>query len=344
MTIRGQPPKSAEHNEPNNTEESRGSGGTGIAWPSVMPMNIPFALAILVCSSPAAIALGRLVRPEEQRNSDRIFVAALRRYYRVGKDDQTRYFSLISLARIGGEKNREFLLQALEHGSGSLERPWAALALGCAVFRDRTQRRVTTDHAAISAAIHTAFRRATTPYAKGAIAVSLGLCGYTPAAESLLEQLRTHGHQDELSGYLCVGLALMNYKKARDPIAALLDSSIRQPHRLRMAAVALGKLGDRRISHHLLSLLAERTPNVAKMAAVSGALVQIGDRDSITPLREMPVDRDQPALTRAFAAVALGGIADKETLPWNAKLAVDMNYRAAVETLIQSGTSILEIL
>ena len=80
------------------------------------------------------------------------------------------------------------------------------------------------------------------------------------------------------------------------------------------------------------------------MAAVSNALVQIGDRDSINPLREMLLDEGQPEMTRAFAAVALGGIADKEKLPWNAKLAVDMNYRAAVETLIQSGAGVLEIL
>ncbi len=83
---------------------------------------------------------------------------------------------------------------------------------------------------------------------------------------------------------------------------------------------------------------------VTKMAAVASALSQIGDRNSIDPLREMLLDKDLPSITRAFAAVALGGIADKEPVPWNAKIAVNMNYRAAVETLVESGAGVLEIL
>ena len=53
---------------------------------------------------------------------------------------------------------------------------------------------------------------------------------------------------------------------------------------------------------------------------------------------------DLTPLSRAFAAVALGGVADKESLPWRTKLSRDMNYRAAVETLTQSGTGVLDIL
>ena len=34
----------------------------------------------------------------------------------------------------------------------------------------------------------------------------------------------------------------------------------------------------------------------------------------------------------------------KEPVPWNAKFAENVNYRAAVETLVQSGAGILEIL
>ena len=56
------------------------------------------------------------------------------------------------------------------------------------------------------------------------------------------------------------------------------------------------------------------------------------------------VDRRDPHVRMADEAVALGGIADKEPLPWNAKIAVNMNYRAAVETLVESGAGVLEIL
>ena len=41
---------------------------------------------------------------------------------------------------------------------------------------------------------------------------------------------------------------------------------------------------------------------------------------------------------------SLGGVADKEPLPWNVKIAVGNNYRAAVETLTNQLSGILDIL
>ena len=58
----------------------------------------------------------------------------------------------------------------------------------------------------------------------------------------------------------------------------------------------------------------------------------------------MLFDTNLTPLSRAFAAVALGGVADKEKLPWNSKIAQNMNYRGAVETLTGSGTGVLDIL
>jgi acetolactate synthase regulatory subunit len=62
------------------------------------------------------------------------------------------------------------------------------------------------------------------------------------------------------------------------------------------------------------------------------------------PLKRMLFDQDLGHLPRAFAAVALGGVADKEPLPWNVKIAVGNNYRAAVETLTNQLSGILDIL
>ena len=290
----------------------------------------------------AAIALGSMVRAAEIKKADAPFSQALRRYFESGRDGQARYFSLVSLAQIGGAENRSFLLRVLATGNRGLERPWAAIALGLLAHRARIEtRRIDT---AVARRIHAAFRESRTPYARGAMAISLGLTGYRVAAPDLLKHLASHGHQDEMSGYLCVGLALMRHTAAKEQIAKLLDTSIRRPHRLRMAAIALGKLGDRRLTRRLMDMLTEGEPNLAKMAAVANALAQIGDRHSIQPLRKMLLDDKLPELTRAFAAVALGGIADKEPLPWNAKIAVNMNYRAAVETLVESGAGVLEIL
>ena len=58
----------------------------------------------------------------------------------------------------------------------------------------------------------------------------------------------------------------------------------------------------------------------------------------------MLFDQSLTDLSRAFAAVALGGVADKEPLRWNSKISVNMNYRAAVETLTNGSSGILDIL
>ena len=43
--------------------------------------------------------------------------------------------------------------------------------------------------------------------------------------------------------------------------------------------------------------------------------------------------------------MALGNVADKELLPWNAKIAIGLNYRAAPATLSDplTGSGILDI-
>ena len=58
----------------------------------------------------------------------------------------------------------------------------------------------------------------------------------------------------------------------------------------------------------------------------------------------MLFDHELADLSRAFAAVALGIVGDKEPLPWNAKVATGLNYRANVETLTGSATGILDLL
>ena len=71
-----------------------------------------------------------------------------------------------------------------------------------------------------------------------------------------------------------------------------------------------------------------------------------GDQGSITPLVAMLKNQDITDSARGFAAVALGIVADKELLPWNSKIAEDLNYRASTQTLVDSssGTGILDIL
>ena len=133
--------------------------------------------------------------------------------------------------------------------------------------------------------------------------------------------------------------------RARVPaFTDIVARSLRRPLLLSQAAIALGKLGDKRVTDLLQEMMVEGDPTLAKMSAIAAALGYIGDQRTISPLKDMLFDGRLTDITRAFAAVALGGVADKEPLPWNSKIGVDINYRAATETLTAGSNGILDIL
>ena len=279
-----------------------------------------------------------MVKPDDPDDHS----AALLDYYRTGKDRQTRYFSLMALAQIGGDANRAALLKVFDRAK-HLDRPWAAIALGVLAFH-RMDAAAATPDLTLGRALHAALKREASPENRGAIAVALGLSRHRDAGATMRELLRKHAHQDELAGYLCIGLALMNDTESIEQIDALVRTSVRRPERLKQAAIALGKLGDFRVSDTLRSLLAGQDRNVAKLSAVSTAIGFIGDRRSLSPLTDALFDEDLTELSRAFVAVSLGSIGDLNDLPWNTKISSDLNYRAAVETLTNRVSGILDIL
>ena len=109
-------------------------------------------------------------------------------------------------------------------------------------------------------------------------------------------------------------------------------------------AIALGLLGDKEVSLKLVDRLKDESNPVAVSSALSQALGFIGDRRSIDGLVTLLKNKDLKDIPRAFAAVALGLIGDKEAFPWNSKIAVNLNYRANVETLTGNSTGVLDIL
>jgi hypothetical protein len=58
----------------------------------------------------------------------------------------------------------------------------------------------------------------------------------------------------------------------------------------------------------------------------------------------MTADTELTKLARAFVAAALGGVGDADPLRWNLPLVVDCNYAAAVDTLTNGATGVLDIL
>ncbi|MCA8954538.1 MAG: HEAT repeat domain-containing protein, partial [Planctomycetes bacterium] len=289
----------------------------------------------------AALALGELSTSDA---ADAAIHEALRNYVRSGKDAQARYFAMIAMAYIGGAGQRTELLQILQRGNKSLDRPWAALALGITEFLAARRTPGKSVDSTIGEALRAQLLAAANPEARGAFAIALGLCRYRPAGDQLLGALAKHRQQDEVAGYLCIGLSLMGHRRALPAIQEVVARAMRRPELLRQAATALGKLGDRNVTASLLARLDDGDPNIAKLGALSTALGFIGDRRTLTPLLKLLTDEQRPGLSRTFAAVALGMVCDRSRLPWNAMLAANLNYRAAVETLTQSGTGVIDIL
>lgn len=286
-----------------------------------------------------ALALGVMARQEDEEYSK-----ALQDYFKKGRDYQARYFSLVSLGLIGGEKNRTFLLQTVEDGK-KLDKAWAALGLGVMNYHLREADKNAEVDSAAGALICKQLKENKNPEVLGGLCISLGLLNYKKGADDVVEVLRKNVKEDEIAGYCCLSLGLMQHKDAKAEIRTIVEDSLRRPERLKQAAIGLGLLGDQGAAEILVKFLRENT-SLAAVSAVASALGFIGDSRSIDPLTEMLFNKDLTDIARAFAAVALGIVADKEEFPWNSKIAANLNYRANTETLTDknAGTGILDIL
>lgn len=290
----------------------------------------------------AALALGQLCEPTKE---DAKYSKALLDYAAKGKDQQTRYFSIISLAFIGGNDNRNELLKLFGPARQAMEKPWIAMALGVLAYNDmKAKGPSAVPDEELGRALLKEFNEVRNPEVVAAMAVAMGLANYKAAAEDLQVMLEKKKSVEELAGYVCIGLALMGHDRAVTDIKAVVDESVRKPDLLKQAAIALGKLGDKSIVEQLEKLLTTGDANLAKLSAIATAYGYIGDKRTLDPLTKLLFDESKTELARAFAAVALGNVADKELLPWNSKIAVGLNYRAAVETLTNQVNGILDIL
>ncbi len=296
-----------------------------------------------------AMALGMMARPhddkDDKKNPDNKFSKLLLDTYHDHKDLQTRSFALLALGQIGGDLNREILLKEFDKGGKNQEKTWCSLALGVYCFHKYEQQREVVRETTIGATLTDALKQNKDPSLIGALAIGLGLCRATEAADTMRSLMLSNVAKEEMAGYLCIGLALMNDVRSIEDMRNVVQQWTRRDQLLQQAAIALGKLGDKKVAEMLLNLMsAEGENNLAKLAAIASALGFIGDQRSIRPLKDMLFNSKLSELARAFAAVALGGVADKEMLPWNSKIGVNLNYRASVETLTNSATGILDIL
>lgn len=262
-------------------------------------------------------------------------------------DTQARNFSMVALAQAGSRTGEgdptaaidevsKFFQTQLVKGKNAT-RPWAALGIG--VFGHELKENTPL---AVIEALRSELIGERTPRV-GAYAVGAGILGDQSFTQPLLEKL-DRMKDDEARGYICLALGLMNATEAKIPINEIVKTSTYRPVLLQQAAIALGLLGDKNVVSDLVDTL-NASKSLATQAALSAALGYIGDKRSIDPLVEMLRNDKLTSRARGFAAVALGIVADKEPLPWNSKIAVNLNYRATTATLNDTnGTGILNIL
>ena len=286
-----------------------------------------------------AIALGMLAVPAELDPSDAPFSEALQTCFAKGKDRASRHLALISLGRIGGAANREWVARA--HARASADTlPWTAIALGLQAQQAAAAGR---PDVVVGDLLLEDLQDASTDELRSALAIAVGLTGVGDAAPTLVALLRKYEGDARTAGYLAVGLGLLRDAKAASTLSEIMQRSARRPFLMQQCAVGLGAIGDRSASEPLLALL-EESESVAVLASVASAVARVGDRRAIDRLIELTQDRGLTKLGRAFAAAALGGVGDKDLLPWNVPLSVDVNYATGIDTLTNGSTGVLDIL
>ena len=268
-------------------------------------------------------------------------------------DQLVQRFSLISMGRVGGRvvggesleaQGRKELRATLakQLAKGRQRRPWAALAIGV-MERDLADAgaQVSSDQLG---ALTSALETTRSGHDVAAYSLALGIAHAQGSAAALVDQLDSQS-DDAVRGHIAVGLGLMEATAATEQIQEVLAKSKYRARLLEQAAMALGLLGDRGVASQLAHMLREDARSLASQAAIASALGFIGDSGSIDPLLEMLADdKGMTDRARAFAIAALGIVGDKELLPWNAKLSVDLNYRATASTLVEGGKGVIEIL
>ncbi|MHC4262714.1 MAG: HEAT repeat domain-containing protein [Planctomycetota bacterium] len=298
----------------------------------------------------AALALG-LVGDSDSDDID----AKIRETLTDDIDDQQRQgrlFGKIAMAKVAANRGNgtdvdegrkelvDKLVADLLRGTGGDDH-WSSIALG--VYGFLLDEAGETPAASLGQALRSELEKSKSAQDIAALAVGNGLFQDKGSVEALLDKLAKVSEPLE-KGYVALGLGLLEERSAIEPIAKVLEEATYKPDLLKQAAIALGLLGDKETTQTLIEML-DTANSLAAQASLAQALGFIGDARSVDPLVEFLLNDDRTQTARGFAAVALGIVADKEPLPWNSKLAVDLNYRAAVPTLnTTDGKGVLNIL
>ena len=288
------------------------------------------------------LALGEMALPRDAGDAMKLASETLEKVHEDGKDQGSRYFALMSLAKIGGEDNRAYLMRELPRGQKGTERPWLALALG--VLGRADLERGGAPDALLAALLLKNLRDNENDDVRSACAVSLGLIRHAPAVPEMLRLLGKHRRRDQLAGYLCLGLGMIGDPSATPALAAILGEADFRPILLTQAAIGYALIDPTAAGEALARMLHTKDGSIGRLAGIATAFRYIGDRRAIAPLLRELSAKDNPDIARAFLVAALGGVCDRNPLPWNEPYARGVNYQAPIVTLANGVTGVLDIL
>lgn len=296
-----------------------------------------------------ALALGSMCDAWQDENSASHEIGELLvRVHKDHRDQQTRSFAALALARIGGKQPFTYLVSQLPSANKAIEQPWLAMSLGVIAAKQRIDGSHEGKYAAefeqLTKALLKQFGKARNPGTIGAFAIALGLTGAPEARDVLRRTLVDQAKRDDVAGYVALALGLLQDARAIPDLRVLRKGSVRRTFVMMQSVRALGLLGDHTLTEQLNGELAAPGVSMIRLSAIAAALAQIGDRRSLPALQKLMANQDVAPLTQAFAAVALGGVCDKDPLPWNSVYATQVNYRASTETLTDGRAGILDLL
>ena len=295
-------------------------------------------------------AMGMLVNHSDEFPTEIAF-DAIQYVAHKSNNKQAKRFALISMAHLGAQVGSgpyrteaiKFLSQTMRKGKAGLD-AWSGLSLGVMAFYLKEQGSAM--NSTVQRAVLDKFIKESNQQRKGAYAISLGLMKAELAKEDLRQAI-DESNDPAFRGYACLGLGMIGAREYKDFLSGVVANSSRKPDLMKQASISLGLIRDKTVAKQLLQLIqpdGRKKPSLAVLSAAATAIGFIGDRSSVSPLVETMNNKKMTPLARAFAAVALGAVADSYDLPWNSMFSRDLNYRAAVQTLTNQASGVLDIL
>lgn len=279
-----------------------------------------------------AIALGRLARM-----SDEPVVRALLATVTEERDEATRNFATIALARVGASdphpEERQALhselTRRLEHELWRPEHrrdgPFHALAAGLYMHA----------HPGRAPELHERLRdrfdEVSDPAIRGAYALALGMAGDPAVAEELREAFRDV-KDPVFRAHCALSMGLLGDRQSLEELREVVEEKGLPPALRWALGAGLMLLDDVEAPERLVAAF-EDASSLEHRTGLALALASQRHEEVVPSLMSALSDDSLDAGSRTAACAALAGVADRAQLPWRSALSLDSNFVAGTPTV-----------